>query len=405
MPGRLPFPIAALPLPSTRPSTGRRIGMLSTYPPKLCGLATFAAALENELRRAGNQVDMIRVDDGDHLCSPDRPVVAELLNGSASSVRNAAAVLSRCDVAIIQHEYGIYGGADGDEIIDLLTALRSPAIVVLHTVPLHPSEHQRSVLESVCELAAQVVVMAEMARTRLISLYTVDASKVVTIPHGASTPTIDPPGTDPRVVDPDAGVQPPQLLTWGLLGPGKGIEHTINALAMLRDVVPAPRYTVAGVTHPKVFASQGDQYRRSLVQRATSLGIGDSVSFDDKYRDVAQLTRFVASATAVVLPYESRDQVTSGVLVDALAAGRPVIATAFPHAVELLGSGAGIVVPHGDPLAMADAIRLTLTDDDAIDSMATEARRLAPSFSWSAVAAQYLGLADDLVQTAASIAI
>ncbi|MEO7369980.1 MAG: glycosyltransferase, partial [Ilumatobacteraceae bacterium] len=124
-----------------------------------------------------------------------------------------------------------------------------------------------------------------------------------------------------------------------------------------------------------------------------------------KYRDVAQLTRFVASATAVVLPYESRDQVTSGVLVDALAAGRPVIATAFPHAVELLGSGAGIVVPHGDPLAMADAIRLTLTDDDAIDSMATEARRLAPSFSWSAVAAQYLGLADDLVQTAASIAI
>jgi glycosyltransferase involved in cell wall biosynthesis len=194
-------------------------------------------------------------------------------------------------------------------------------------------------------------------------------------------------------------------LTWGLLGPGKGIEHTIHALALLRDVIPAPRYTIAGVTHPKVFAAQGDQYRRSLVRRSSTLGIAESVTFDDTYRDVAQLTRFVASATAVVLPYDSRDQVTSGVLVDALAAGRPVIATAFPHAVELLSSGAGIVVPHADPLALADAIRLTLTDDDAIASMAAEARRIARSLTWTAVAAQYVELADSLVHASASIAI
>jgi polysaccharide biosynthesis protein PslF len=242
-------------------------------------------------------------------------------------------------------------------------------------------------------------VMADMARTRLTSLYRVDATKVVTIPHGASTPTVDPHAPD------TASTVPPQLLTWGLLGPGKGIEHTIQALALLGDVVPAPRYTVAGVTHPKVFASQGDKYRRSLVERCSTFGLAGSVTFDDTYRNVAQLTRFVASATAVVLPYDSRDQVTSGVLVDAIAAGRPVIATAFPHAIELLGSGAGIVVPHADPLALADAIRLTLTDEDAITSMAAEARRIAPSFTWTAVAAQYVQLADDLVQTAASIAI
>jgi len=101
----------------------------------------------------------------------------------------------------------------------------------------------------------------------------------------------------------------------------------------------------------------------------------------------------------VVLPYDSRDQVTSGVLVDAIAAGRPVIATAFPHAVELLSSGAGLVVPHADPLALSNAIRSVLCDERLLASMAAEARRLAPSLSWSSVAAQYTRLCDELAQS------
>ena len=91
-------------------------------------------------------------------------------------------------------------------------------------------------------------------------------------------------------------------------------------------------------------------------------------------------------------------------LVDAIAAGRPVIATAFPHAIELLGSGAGIVVPHEDPMALAEAIRATVSDSDLLASMATEARRLAPTLSWSAVARQYARLSDDLVQTGELVA-
>jgi glycosyltransferase involved in cell wall biosynthesis len=133
------------------------------------------------------------------------------------------------------------------------------------------------------------------------------------------------------------------------------------------------------------------------------LGVASSVTFDDTYRDLDQLTRFVASASAVVLPYDSRDQVTSGVLVDAIAAGRPVIATAFPHAVELLATGAGIVVPHADPNALAEAIRSILCDHDLLASMATEARRLAPSLSWAAVADRYVELLDELAGDSVSI--
>lgn len=371
----------------------RRIGLLSTYPPKLCGLATFSAALQAELTRAGDRVDVVCIDDG-HPSSEKVPVGrAVLVNGSPASVLNAAAVLSRCDVAIVQHEYGIYGGVDGDEVLDLLTALDVPSIVILHTVPLSPTPNQKVVLEQVCAIADRVVVMTGTAADRLLDLYDVDSAKVVLIPHGAATAAPVLP-LDER----EAIVRRPQLLTWGLLGPGKGIEHVITAVALLADLRPRVRYTVAGVTHPKVLARDGDQYRQSLIRRAWATGVVSSVDFDDTYRDVPTLTRFIASASVVVLPYDSRDQVTSGVLVDAIAAGRPVIATAFPHAVEMLSGGAGIIVPHGDPVALAAAIRSTVSDRGRLESMTAEARRLAPSLKWSTVAARYQKLCDELVR-------
>ena len=123
-----------------------------------------------------------------------------------------------------------------------------------------------------------------------------------------------------------------------------------------------------------------------VSNRRGSIGVADSVSFDAEYRDVPSLTALVQSAAVVVLPYDSTDQVTSGVLVDAIASGRPVVATAFPHAVELLGSGAGIVVDHDDPDALASALRRLLTDPRLAGSMAAEARRLAPTMAWPVVA-------------------
>ena len=377
----------------------QRIGLVSTYPPKICGLATFAAALETDLVLAGHRVDVVRIDDGGDPASIERPVAAELVNGRPSSIRRAAAVLSQCDVALIQHEYGIYGGADGEEVVDLMKAIEVPIIVVLHTVPLTPTSHQRSLLATIARLADRVVVMTRTAHDRLVALYPVDRTTLVTIPHGAAIPT-----AAQRAAVTDV-VGRPQMLTWGLLGPGKGIEHVIDALALLGDLPRRPDYTVTGVTHPKVFARDGDAYRRALMTRAWAGGVAASVRFDDTYRDLPELTGYVTSASLVVLPYDSKDQVTSGVLVDAIAAGRPVIATAFPHAVEMLRSGAGIVVPHGDPEAMADAIRSVVIDSDWLASMAAEAGRIAPSLSWSSVAAEYALLADELVQTRQPVAI
>jgi glycosyltransferase involved in cell wall biosynthesis len=361
------------------------LGILSTHPPTLCGLATFSAALSECLAAKGATVSVVRIADGDASAAPS--IVGELVNGSPPSVKATADMLNENDVAIIQHEYGIYGGPDGDEVVQIMSALRVPSIVVAHTVLKDPTPHQRSVLEAVMALAGHVVVMSEAARQRLFAGFAVDRQKVSTIPHGAALPGRN-------------GVRhegPPTILTWGLIGPGKGIERVIDAMASLATLPNPPRYLIAGRTHPKVLAAQGESYREGLLAQAERLGVADAVTFDAEYRSTEAITALVQTAAVVVLPYDSRDQVTSGVLVDSIASGRPIVATAFPHAVELLGSGAGTVVEHDDSDALVAALRWLLTNPHVADSMATEARGLAPTMAWSVVAAAYVALAQRLL--------
>jgi glycosyltransferase involved in cell wall biosynthesis len=378
--------VPVLSVPASAPASGRFYGILSTYPPTPCGLATFSAALARGLEANGDGVGVVRI--ADEVTSSDTRVLAELENGVPASAAEATATLNSCDAAIVQHEYGLYGGTDGDEILDILRGLTVPSIVVAHTVLLHPTPHQKRVLEAITETAGAVVVMAQTAQERLCTLFDVDADKVSTIPHGAALA--------PQDYHPDRSGRP-LLLTWGLLGRGKGVEWAIDAMVGLKDLQPRPRYVVAGRTHPKVLASEGEAYRDMLVARTWAKGVAPSVSFDATYRDLTSLSRLIQDATLVVLPYDSQDQVTSGVLVDAIAAGRPVVATAFPHAVDLLSTGAGIVVPHRDPIALSAAVRRVLTEPGLSASMAREAARLAPALSWSAVAGQYAALADGLV--------
>ena len=379
--------VAHLPVES-RDCRARSVGVLSSYPPTACGLATFTAALASGMAAHDAQVGVVRVVDVGGQTAPSDRVIGELINGSPRSLAASTDQLNRFDVAVVQHEYGLYGGTDGDEVLEILGGLDVPSIVIAHTVLTRPTPHQRSVLNEVVAQASGVVVMTEAARVRLCEGFDVDASKVVTIAHGAAIPA-------GRVV-PDRATRP-LMLTWGLIGPGKGIERAIEAMRTLHDLPMRPRYLVAGQTHPKVLAAHGESYRRERIEQAERYGISSSVSFDADYRDVRSLTALIQSSKVVVLPYDSKDQVTSGVLVDAIAAGRPVVATAFPHAVELLSTGAGIVVDHDDPDAMALALRRVLTRPELAASMAAEASRLAPSLGWSVVAEKYLHLADRLL--------
>jgi polysaccharide biosynthesis protein PslF len=383
-----------------------RYGFLSTYPPTHCGLATFSAALLRHLavQSSADHVGVVRVVDSvPTALYPD--VVAHLVNGSPGSPSVAAAALNGFDIALVQHEYGVYGGPDGAEVLEVLAEVTVPTIVVLHTVLSAPSARQRQVLERIADAAAAVVVMSATAARRLDQGYLIDPAKVSVIPHGALTGRrLSPPASREPFAPPAADLKRPLVLTWGLLGPGKGIEAAIEAFAGLADLDPAPRYLVAGQTHPKVLERQGEAYRDALRRRAEDLGVGADVEFAPEYRNTESLMDLVRTADVVLLPYESTEQATSGVLIEAVAARRPIVATRFPHAVELLTDGAGLLVPHADAAAMTRALRTVLTEPATAASMTAASSRLAPALDWSAVADSYRRLAASLLPVHAGIA-
>lgn len=361
----------------------RTVAMVGTYPPTACGLATFTQNLSRAIgiHDSNWRVEVVRVlDVPEKETHPE--VVAHWVASDRNSMNDAIIAIASADVVVLQHEYGLFGGPDGDEVLDFVDAITPAMIVVLHSVLSQPTPHQRKILERLVRAASVVVVQSHHARRRLLNVYAVAPAHVVVLAHGATE----------NFAGPALAVKHPRILTWGLLGPGKGIEHAIAAVARLTEHAPAPTYVVAGATHPKVVAAEGERYRRALQQQCAELGVEDRVIFDDGYRDWASLRALVRSADVVLLPYDSRDQESSGVLVEALASGKPVVATRFPHAVELLSAGAGLLVDQGDVAAMSDALNRILYEPGVGKAMGECARREATAFLWPTIGAAYRAL-------------
>jgi len=373
-------------------------GVLSTYPPTQCGLATFSNALVDSLSSMDDEVGVVSVVDAPETSA--LPEVAhQWVRGTVGGSAAAAVALNSYDVAIIQHEYGIFGGRDGADVLEVTRALCVPSIVVLHTVLVTPSAHQRAILEELAHTCDTLVTMTQTARQRLIEHYPVNPVMVRVIPHGAADNRSSVSGGRPQ----PAGSSP-VILTWGLLGEGKGIEWAIEAMAHLSDLRPAPRYRVVGQTHPRVLERHGERYRDGLIARSGQLGLTDSVQFDARYLARPELHSLVQQADVVLLPYDSREQVTSGVLIEAITAGKPVVSTGFPHANELLSTGAGLVVERQDPAGIAAALRRVLTEPGLAERMGAEASRIAPELLWPAVAEQYRAAAVDALSPSAVLA-
>lgn len=367
-----------------RRPAGLAVGLVGTYPPTRCGIATFTYALRRAIGAATAVVASVESADESVFGAE---VVAQLVWGSPDSIVQASAVLNGLDVAIVQHEFGIYGGQDGREVIDLVAGLEVPVLAVLHTVLRAPTRSQRAIVEKLAAAADLLVVQSRAAHRRLVEVYDLDATRVRVVPHGATVNL-----TGGRWLGASAGRRP-LVLTWGLLGRGKGVEFAIEALARLRDLRPQPRYLVLGETHPHVLEQEGEAYRESLRRQVHALGLEETVEFRGRYLDTASVLAHVRAADLVLMPYRSRDQVVSGVLVEAIASGKPVIATRFPHAEELLAQGSGILVPHDDAEAIATALRHVLTSRALHAQMARVARSQAPALSWETVGRHYRQLA------------
>ncbi|HEY6960858.1 MAG TPA: glycosyltransferase family 4 protein [Gaiellaceae bacterium] len=366
---------------------GVRTAIVSTYPPRACGIGTFAFDLRAALLRT-RAVDVAELVAVVH--EPSRPQRRGVLATIAQAVRGdyvrAARMLGRLDVDVVllQHEYGIFGGKDGEYVLSLAQELAQPLVVTLHTVLSDPTRHQADVLTELCSEAELVTVMTDTARRLLVESQTCEDHKIRVVPHGAPASFNERAAQAVERRAADSGEF--RLSTFGLISSGKGIEHVLDALPSIVERHPDVVYTIAGRTHPDVERREGERYRLMLERRAFELGLGTRVVFDDRFLSVDDLSDLLAETDVFLTPYASRDQISSGALTFALAAGCAVVSTPYWYAQDMLTSGAGALVPFGDPDAIAKAVRNYIDRPDRLADSRAEARRIGATLGWPAVA-------------------
>ncbi|MDX6542065.1 MAG: hypothetical protein QOI71_3675, partial [Gaiellales bacterium] len=406
-------PVRALSGRSTGVGVTVRIALVSTYPPRACGIGTFAADVRGALLGVDGVERVERVVVVDEPSRPQRPgLVATIVQEVRGDYARAARILSRLDVDVVllQHEYGIFGGADGEYVLSLVQELSQPLVVTLHTVLSEPTVHQARVLAALCHEAEQVIVMTATARRLLVESGACAADKVRIVPHGApkilveraaaSVITPAPAGGTTRGVYDRPESERFLLSTFGLISSGKGIETAIEALPSIVSRHPEVVYVIAGRTHPGVAQREGERYRVSLEQAVRDLGLEEHVVFDDRFLSIGEIADLLAATDVFVTPYKGREQVASGALTYALAAGCGVVSTPYWYAQDMLASGAGEIVPFGDAAALAEAVCGFIDEPERLAAAQAAARMVSARLAWPSVADATAAVLREAVQLA-----
>ena len=369
----------------------KRIAFLGGYEPRRCGIATFTTDLCDAISVAAPSVDCFAGAMNDrvegHRYSPR--VRFELLEKDLDSYRRAADFLNfnNADILCVQHEFGIYGGAAGSHLLALLREVRMPVVTTLHTVLRDPSPAQRKVMDELVRRSDRVVVMARKGAELLRDVYAVAEAKVDVIPHGIP----DLPFADSSVFKAQFGVEGRMvLLTFGLLGPGKGIEHVIEALPEIVRRHPRVVYIVLGATHPHLVEREGESYRLGLERLAEDRGVKEHVIFYNRFVSLDDLKEFIGATDIYVTPYLNEQQITSGTLAYVFGAGKAVVSTPYWHAQELLADGRGRLVPFRDPSGIAEGVCEFLDDPARMATTRHAAYAMGREMIWPAVAQRYL---------------
>ncbi|MFX1297399.1 MAG: glycosyltransferase family 4 protein, partial [Promethearchaeota archaeon] len=375
------------------------IAFIGNYIPRQCGIATFTSdllqAVSNELPKS-NCWALAMNDIPEGYPYPNQ-VRFELNINRLKDYQLAAEFLNinRVEVVCLQHEFGIYGGENGNFILTLLRNLRMPVVSTLHTLIPNPEQKILRIIETIARLSDRLIVMSHQAKTLLIEDYDITEDKINVIHHGIP----DVPFIDPNFFKDQFGVEGKDvILTFGLINPGKGIEIMIDALLKVIKKHPNVVYIVLGATHPNIKKEYGESYRHSLQIRARELGVEKHIIFYNRFVELEELCEFLGAADIYVTPYKNKEQIVSGTLAYALGTGKAIISTPYWYAEEILSDGKGKIVPFKDSESIADQIINLLDYETERHEMRKKAYLFSRDMIWKQVARKYIDIFADVVE-------
>lgn len=371
---------------------------LSTYPPEKCGLATFTK----------DSADAVDLAAGTPVCSiaaiqktgtflyDNLRVTHVIKNNQPAAYRRAAEFVNDgpYDVVSVQHEFGLYPGEWGNEILEFARSCRRPIVVTLHTLLTRPPAIARHIVRQLAERSSGVVVMTDIAATLLRQVYGVDNRDIHVIPHGVPAVPLECANAIHKIRLRLAGHR--IICTFGLINRGKGLEYMIEALPRIIAEYPDAVYLIIGATHPQVKLAEGETYRESLMSLARSRGVEAHVLFVNKYLSLSELMEHLQACDVYVTPYPGADQIASGTLAYAMAAGRAVVSTPYLYAAEVLAGGRGQLAPFCESAPLADAVLRLLSDTAFRVEMQGKAYRYAEQMFWPRVGRQYWELFEEV---------
>ena len=380
----------------------RRIAFIGNHLPRRCGIATFTHDLHRAVSasRPDLETSVVAITDPDHAYDYPQSVRFQVREEKVDDYVRAAEFLNAAhvDVVSLQHEYGIFGGEAGANVVQLLSRLDMPIVTTLHTVLANPTPQQRDVMRQIIDASTKLVVMSETGRKVLLSVHAPPADKIEVIPHGIP----DRPFLETHAAKAKFGFAGKTvILTFGLLSPNKGIETVIDAMPGILASCPSAVYVVLGATHPNLLRNQGEAYRDSLTLRARELGVEDHVVFFNQFVEQATLLDYISMCDVYVTPYLNEAQMTSGTLAYSFGLGKAVISTPYWHAKELLSDGRGILVPFGDSKAIGAEIAGLLADDVRRHAMRRGAYAASRSMTWARTAESYVAAFESARERAA----
>ncbi len=369
--------------------------IITSYPERECGIASFSADLRNSLiQRAGKILDIKigALDNGNVERFYPKEVKYRINALDKNSFVSCAEKINNDDaieLVLVQHEFGLFGGEYGNYLILLMKKINKPICINFHTVLPNPDFSRRNTVRKLSEYAKEIVVMTNNAKELLDKYYGIDSRKINIIPHGTHTII----HKEKKVLKEKFGFQGRHVLTtFGLLSANKNIETVLLSLPNIVKQFPEITYLIIGKTHPEVFKKEGERYREYLEAIIEKIGIKNNVVFINKFLETKEILDYLQMSDVYIFSSKDPNQAVSGTFSYAMSAGCPIIATQIPHAKEYLSPEEGLLVDFENPDQMGQAICLLLSNENKLEQMRINVLHKNAKSKWENVAKQHLDI-------------